>query len=177
MRDTFERIVSRDEVVDLLKSTLQFKPVCQKILYSRIITQHAQRLNLTVPDEDIQAEVDDFRREMSLEKASETFAWLDSEGIQPSDWETGIRSRLLADKLKQALFEKDIDKSFHQMRTSFDKVSLYRLIVADEQFAQELLLTLVLQQCGDVSVADRARIMGVSTPTYQKRLKQVLQEA
>lgn len=46
-----------------------------------------------------------------------------------------------------------------------------------QQFAQEMLLALVLQQCGDASVADRARIMGVSTPTYQKRLKQVLQEA
>jgi len=49
--------------------------------------------------------------------------------------------------------------------------------IPPQQFAQEMLLTLVLQQCGESSVADRARIMGVSTPTYQKRLKQVLQEA
>lgn len=46
-----------------------------------------------------------------------------------------------------------------------------------QQFAEELLLGLVLQQCDEISVADRARIMGVSTPTYQKRLKQILQEA
>jgi DNA-binding NtrC family response regulator/GGDEF domain-containing protein len=46
-----------------------------------------------------------------------------------------------------------------------------------QQLAQDMLMSLVLQQCGDVSVADRARIMGVSTPTYQKRLKQWLQEA
>jgi hypothetical protein len=35
----------------------------------------------------------------------------------------------------------------------------------------------VLQQCDGISVADRARIVGVSTPTYQKRLKQLLQDA
>ena len=46
-----------------------------------------------------------------------------------------------------------------------------------QQVAQDILLSLVLQQCNDISVADRARIMGVSTPTYQKRLKQWLQEA
>ena len=46
-----------------------------------------------------------------------------------------------------------------------------------QQLAQDMLLSLVLQQCTDISVADRARIMGVSTPTYQKRLKQRLQEA
>lgn len=45
-----------------------------------------------------------------------------------------------------------------------------------QQVAQDILMSLVLQQCADLSVADRARIMGVSTPTYQKRLKQLLQE-
>lgn len=49
--------------------------------------------------------------------------------------------------------------------------------VSPQQLAQDMLLSLVLQQCDDVSVADRARIMGVSTPTYQKRLKQLLREA
>ncbi len=48
---------------------------------------------------------------------------------------------------------------------------------APQQLAQDMLLALVLQQCSDISVADRARILGVSTPTYQKRLKQRLQEA
>ena len=49
--------------------------------------------------------------------------------------------------------------------------------VPPQECARDLLLAHVLQQCGDLSVADRARIMGVSAPTYQKRLKQLLQEA
>ena len=44
-----------------------------------------------------------------------------------------------------------------------------------QQLAQDMLMSLVLQQGGDLSVADRARVMGVSTPTYQKRVKQMLQ--
>ena len=45
-----------------------------------------------------------------------------------------------------------------------------------QQVAQDMLLSLVLQQCGGISVADRAKIVGVSTPTYQKRVKQLLQD-
>ncbi|MEP5569839.1 MAG: sigma 54-interacting transcriptional regulator [Halioglobus sp.] len=46
---------------------------------------------------------------------------------------------------------------------------------APQQQAQDMLMSLVLQQGSDLSVADRARVMGVSTPTYQKRVKQMLQ--
>lgn len=52
-----------------------------------------------------------------------------------------------------------------------------QLDVPPQQYAEELLMGLVLHQCDGVSVADRARLMGVSTPTYQKRLKQILREA
>ena len=47
--------------------------------------------------------------------------------------------------------------------------------VPPQKTAQEMLLSLVLQQCDRISVADRARIMGVSTPTYQKRVRQLLE--
>ena len=43
-----------------------------------------------------------------------------------------------------------------------------------QQLAQDLLMALLMQQGGDLNVADRARVMGVSTPTYQKRVKQLL---
>lgn len=52
-----------------------------------------------------------------------------------------------------------------------------QLTQSPQQLAQDMLMSHVLQQCDGISVADRARIMGVSTPTYQKRLKQLLQDA
>ena len=39
-----------------------------------------------------------------------------------------------------------------------------------QEMVQRVLLSHVLRQCEGVSLADRARIMGVSIPTYQKRL-------
>ena len=42
-----------------------------------------------------------------------------------------------------------------------------------QQIAQHTLLRHVIEQCSDVGPADRARIMGVSVPTYQKRLQEL----
>jgi hypothetical protein len=44
------------------------------------------------------------------------------------------------------------------------------------QLAQSMLLSHVTKQGQSISVADRARIMGVSTPTYHKRLQESLGE-
>jgi len=45
-----------------------------------------------------------------------------------------------------------------------------------QQVVQAILLSHVVGQCGELGVADRARIMGVSTPTYQKRLHELLDQ-
>lgn len=43
-----------------------------------------------------------------------------------------------------------------------------------QQIVQDVLLAHVISQCEGLSVTERASIMGVSTPTYQKRLQEVL---
>ena len=45
-----------------------------------------------------------------------------------------------------------------------------------QQLVQAILLSHVVNQCAGISVADRARVMGVSTPTYQKRLQELLDQ-
>ncbi len=48
-----------------------------------------------------------------------------------------------------------------------------QLSEAPLQLAQNMLMSHVTEQAQSISVADRARIMGVSTPTYHKRLQEV----
>ena len=45
-----------------------------------------------------------------------------------------------------------------------------------QQLAEAMLLSHIATQCEGVSVADRARIMGVSTPTYLKRLQDIREQ-
>jgi hypothetical protein len=44
-----------------------------------------------------------------------------------------------------------------------------------QQVLERILLERIVNQAEQLSVTDRARVMGVSTPTYQKRLLELLQ--
>lgn len=84
------------EIENFLRKNIQLKQICQKILFQKIIDRAARERNITVTDEEIQAEADRQRRERKLEKAIDTVAWLADEMIAPEEWEAGIRDRLLA---------------------------------------------------------------------------------
>ena len=131
-------LVEFDEIIDLLKKDIQFKEVSQKILEQKIINQAAQQRGLTVTPEEIQAGADGLRREKRLEKASDTLAWLAEQTITVDDWESGICDRLLAKKLAEHIFAKDVEKFFAQNRLDFEQILLYQIIVPYERLAQEI---------------------------------------
>ncbi|NJK53562.1 MAG: hypothetical protein HC936_13500 [Leptolyngbyaceae cyanobacterium SU_3_3] len=82
--------IQPDEIVAFLKKNLQFQEVCQRILYQRIVDRAAQTQELVVMPEEIQAEAEQMRREMHLERAVDTIAWLKEQMISADDWEAGI---------------------------------------------------------------------------------------
>ncbi|MBE9170501.1 peptidylprolyl isomerase [Pleurocapsales cyanobacterium LEGE 06147] len=131
--------ISPELIVSFLKKTISFKEICQKILYQKIIEQKAQEKNITVTPEEIQAEADRFRLNQRLEKASDTFAWLEEQMISADDWEAGIKEDILAKKLAEHLFTEEAEKYFIQNKLDFEQVLLYQIIVPYERLAQELL--------------------------------------
>lgn len=130
--------IKPEEIVSFLKKNIQFKELCQKMLEQKIIKQAAQERGLTVTSEEIQVEANRLRREKRLEKASDTLAWLAEQMIIPDDWEAGICDRLLAQKLAECIFAKEVEKFFAQNRLDFEQVLLYQIIVPYENLAQEL---------------------------------------
>ncbi len=133
-----ETLIEADEIVSDLKHTLRFRAVCDSVLHQKIINQAAASRNLILTDEEVQEAVDSLRLEMRLEKASDTLAWLEKQGISPEDWEVGIRDRLLSKKLRNHLFEGDVERHFNENRLQFDKVLLYQIVVENFELAQEL---------------------------------------
>jgi parvulin-like peptidyl-prolyl isomerase len=146
------------ELVDFFKKNIQLKEVYEKILHQKIINQSAEERGVTVTVEEIQAEADQMRLEKRLEKASDALAWLTEQMITPDDWESGIRDRLLAKKLSEVLFSKEVEKFFAQNRLDFDQVSLYQIIVDDEKLAQEIFYQLEEQE---ISFYEAAHIYNI----------------
>ena len=126
------------EIIEFLKQEMLLKGICQKILYQRIREQAAQERGITVTPEEIQTEGDSIRYGKRLEKASDTMTWLEDQMVTVDEWEKGIRVRLLANKLYEHLFDKEVEKYFAQNRLDFDQFILYQIAVPYEQLAQEI---------------------------------------
>ncbi|MGV0024079.1 peptidylprolyl isomerase [Phormidesmis priestleyi] len=130
--------IESDEVVDFLRSTIQLRAVCEKLLYQRIVNQTAQERGLVITSEEIQAEADRQRREKRLEKSADTLAWLNEQLITADDWEAGICNQQLSQKLAEFLFHSEAERFFAQNRLDFEQVVLYQIIVPYYTLAQEL---------------------------------------
>ena len=130
--------ITLEEIASFLKKDLRLKEVYQRILHRQIIEKVAAERRLTVTEAEIQAEGDNFRFQKRLEKAADTLGWLADQMISVEEWEEGIRDRLLAQKLSDALFAKEVEKFFAQNRLDFDQISLYQIVVPYERVAKEL---------------------------------------
>lgn len=134
--------IELDEIVNFLKKNIQFKKIYEKILHQKIINKAAQERGVTVTPAEIQTEADRQRYEQRLEKAAETLAWLDDQMMTPEEWEAGIRDRILAKKLAEHLFAKEVEKVFAQNKLNFDQILLYQIIVENDKLAQEIFFQL-----------------------------------
>jgi parvulin-like peptidyl-prolyl isomerase len=131
-------VIELEEVVSFLKHEMKLKEVYNSILSQRAIALAASERELSVSNDEIQREADKQRRELRLEKASDTVAWLNEQMATPEEWETGIRFSLLAQKLAENMFGKEVEKFFIQNRSEFEQIILYQMIVANDKLAQEL---------------------------------------
>ena len=130
--------ITADEIIASLKLHTKLKDTCQQVLETKVIQKAAQERAITISSDDVQLEGDRQRRELRLEKASDTFAWLAEQQITPDEWEAGIRDRLLTQKLKEHLFTAEVESYFAQNRLDFEQVVLYQIVLPYEQLANEL---------------------------------------
>jgi len=158
MNEISKLVVEPQEIVNFLKSEMNLKQVCQKILFQKVICQVAQKRGIIVTTEEIEAEANRQRREKRLEKATDTLSWLTDELISLDDWEVGIRNHLLSQKLAQTLFAKEVESFFIQNSQSFEQVIFYQIIVDSQKLAQELYYQI---EEGEISFYDAAHLYDI----------------
>ena len=158
MKDFSQPLIEASEIIELLRRELQLKTFTQKVWQKKVIEKAAQERGLTVTPEEIQVVGDQLRREKRLEKAADTIAWLVDQMISVEDLEAGIRDRLLAQKLAEHLFSKEVEKVFVQNRLQFDQIILYQIVVTKPQLAQELFYQI---QEGEISFFDAAHLYDI----------------
>lgn len=150
--------IDANEILVQLRKNQQLRQVFNSILHQKIVNQLAVEKEITVSEAEIQAEADRIRYENRLFRANDTFAWLAEQLITAEDWETGIRDRILAEKLAHDLFDQEVKKYFTEHQLDFDQVTLYRLVVPYEKLAQEICYQI---QEGEISFYEAAHVYDI----------------
>jgi parvulin-like peptidyl-prolyl isomerase len=150
--------IEPDEIIDLLKSEIRLKEVCQKVLYRRLIAKNAEEREVIITPEEIQIEADRQRYQRRIESAAATYTWLSEQLITSDDWESGIYHQLLTRKLAAHLFTNEVGKYFSEHRLDFERVLLYRLRISSAQLAQELFYQI---EEGEISFYEAAHLYDV----------------
>lgn len=157
--------IQPEDIINFLKSELSFRDTYQQIVAQRIVARVAEEKSIVVTEEEIQDEANRERRELRLEKAADTLNWLSMQMITPEDWEVGIRNRLLARKLAETMFAKEVEKFFMQNRLEFEQVVLHQMVIEDEKLAQELYFQI---EEGEISFYDAAHQYDIDQQRKQK---------
>ncbi|NLC55706.1 MAG: peptidylprolyl isomerase [Armatimonadetes bacterium] len=109
-----------------------------EITDAAIIEQAAARRGITATDAELQAAADEFRAVHGLHKASTTLDWLASNGLTVDDWEQYLESCVLIAKVRDALFEGQVEQYFAENRLAYEAAIVSRLVTKDEGVAEEL---------------------------------------
>lgn len=133
---------SPDEIVDFLRQHGQLGDIYDELLRHQIIVRNCEEKGIEVFAEELQAKAEQVRREEKLEKATDTFDWLTDQKMSPEDWEVGLKTEVLSEKLAKTLFEKEVEKEFAEGRLDFDQIVLYCISFQEASVAQEVVYQL-----------------------------------
>ena len=98
------------EVVDYMRITNRFAPSLREVVERKIAVEEAKTRGLKVSTKELQKAADTFRLINDLSTASDTKAWLKSNGIALESLEKYLETNLMIYKLKDKL-EKETNKS------------------------------------------------------------------
>lgn len=118
-------------------------PVMRDAITSRkVIQATAAEVGIDVKPEEIQQAADQFRKENNLQRAEETWNWLQSRGLSVEIFEDMISLSIIRSKLAEHLFNSQVESYFATHQLDYTKVVIYEVILEDEDVAIELFYSL-----------------------------------
>jgi hypothetical protein len=113
-------------------------PLVREALRDQFVVEQARQAGLTVSQEELQAEADDFRRRHGLNSTADTRAWLAARGLSADEFEAQIEETALAGKLRNHLTAAHVEGYFAAHAAEFDLLRLTLVVVERDDLAREL---------------------------------------
>jgi parvulin-like peptidyl-prolyl isomerase len=147
--------ISDRDIIDRLKQSAQIPTIVRAIISHKIIASTAQELGIKVTTEELQQGADRLRLIYNLEKAEDTWTWLQKHHLSLDEFEEIVRNNILASKLARHLFDDRVELFFAEHILDYTQAVLYEAIFDDKDLAMELFYALQEDEITFAEIADR----------------------
>ncbi len=129
--------VTLHDLLYTLKISERMRPL-EVALHEAALMRAADRLGVTVSDQELQAHADGVRRSLGLLRSEDTDRWLAARGSSVDDFEAYALRLATAAKLKEKVTEGRVDAYFSEHRQDFDGAVISRIVVDDGEQAADI---------------------------------------
>ncbi len=147
--------ISSEEIIQQVKFSGQMANILGSIAIHKKITDAAKTKGIEVNDDELQQAADQLRRVNNLQKAEDTYAWLQQHLITPDDFEKMAYFAVLSDKLAEHLFAEQVEPYFAKNQLDYWQAILYEVVLDDQDMAQELYFAISEQEMSFFEVAKK----------------------
>lgn len=134
--------ISDEDILNEVRLSGQWSKLQESIAARRMLQRIAAEKEVAVTDEELQQAANELRQYYNLQKAEDTWAWLENHGLTLDLFEEMIHATILRDKLATTVFAHQVDSFFASHQLDFTEVALYEVILEDEDLALELFFSL-----------------------------------
>jgi parvulin-like peptidyl-prolyl isomerase len=134
--------ISDIDILNEVRLSGQWSKLRESILARRMLQRIAGEKGIEVTETELQQAANELREYYNLQKAEDTWTWLEQHGLTLDLFEEMLHGTFLRDKLANTLFTNQVDAYFTSHQLDFTEVALYEVILEDEDLALELFFSL-----------------------------------
>lgn len=134
--------ISDVDILNEVRLSGQWSKLQESITARRMLEKIAAEKEVAVTETELQQAANELRQYYNLQKAEDTWAWLENHGLTLDLFEEMIHATILRNKLADTLFAHQVDAYFASHQIDFTEVALYEVIIEDEDLALELFFSL-----------------------------------
>jgi parvulin-like peptidyl-prolyl isomerase len=137
-----EQLIAAEAILQEVQLSGQWPKILAAIAARKLVAAIATEKGIEVTAEELQQTANELRQTYNLQRAEDTWAWLQQQGLSLDLFEEMIGSAILRNKLADHLFANQVESYFLSHRLDFTEVALYEVILEDEDVALELFFSL-----------------------------------
>jgi parvulin-like peptidyl-prolyl isomerase len=138
--------ISDADILNEVRLSGQWSNLRETISARRMLQQIATEKDIEVTEAELQEAANELRQYYNLQRAEDTWAWLENHGLTLDLFEEMIHATILRNKLATTLFSHQVESYFASHQLDFTEVALYEVILEDEDLALELFFSLKEQE-------------------------------